>query len=101
MDKWKINDETMMKIYDEFEQKKGNEISSGTSLHADYVPKTQVEELPPTVDNGTSTIDVANKRLEQQSLHARLLGVGRQNPNRASSSTQSHVYFVTVEMNVT
>ena len=59
MDNWEIDDVTMMKMYDEFEQNRGKGISSGADLEVDFVPETQFEKEPLNEDSGTSRGEAA------------------------------------------
>lgn len=110
MEDWEIDDQTMMKIYDDYERNKG------ADGEVDFVPETQVEDLP-TVDATETNEEVetelvcatqANVVLEnpqpvQKSMHSRLMTVlAHQNPDRSSSSImgRSVLCYCGVECNV-
>ena len=114
MDDWEIDDQTMMEIYDDYER---NKVADD---EVEFVPETQVEDLP-TV-GATETNEETNEEVEselvcatrenvvlenpqpvQQSMHTRLMTVlAHQKPNTSSStiSGRSVLCYCGVECNI-
>ena len=87
MDNWEIDDETMMKMYEEFEQQRGSAPVNEENVAVDFVPEMQVENLPPSRVGGTSTLAMDSGESKHQSLHGKLMDVlARRKTNNASTS---------------
>ena len=87
MDDGELDDEMMMKMYDEFEQQQGFAPLNEENVEVDFVPETQVENLPPSRVGGTSTLAMDSGESKHQSLHGKLMDVlARRKTNNASTS---------------
>jgi len=53
MENWEIDDETMMKIYDEWEQH-SSKTNNDVNLEVDFVSETPLKVIPPISDGGTT-----------------------------------------------